>query len=255
MELQNIADVITALEKIINECESAQNPQGYFAALYKRMTVAVSEGILNGSFEDGKRMERLDLVFAQRYLDAQNCYQEQQPCSASWQFAFNNCKNKSLIVLQHLLLGINTHINLDLAIAAAAIAPGNGIYALENDFNRINDVIASLVDDVQECLAKLWFPMRWLRRIAVHQQEAVLNFSIGTARKAAWANALLLANMDPQQQKIHIQQMDTSVKQIAQKICSPGLWSAFLLKFIRMTEYKDITRTINIIDTTVAGIH
>jgi hypothetical protein len=41
-------------------------------------------------------------------------------------------------------MGINTHINLDLAIAAALTSPGTAIYSLEKDFNKINDVISSL---------------------------------------------------------------------------------------------------------------
>ena len=72
---------------------------------------------------------------------------------AGWKCAFDGCGNKSLTVIQHLLLGINTHINLDLAIAAATVAPGNNIQALAGDFNQINNEIASLVDDIQQCMS------------------------------------------------------------------------------------------------------
>lgn len=107
-----------------------------------------------------------------------------------WQCVFTGCDNRSLIVLQHLILGINTHINLDLAIASAAVAPGDSIHALQADFNRINFVIASLVDDVQRCLEGVWYPMRFLKNMVDKQGGAVLNFSIDMARKTAWANAL-----------------------------------------------------------------
>lgn len=253
MQLQNIADVVKAISVIVQNCETNNNRAGYFAALYRRMTVAVSEGIMHNMFEDGKRMEQLDLCFAERYLNAWQCYNNKQPCSSSWQFAFDSCLVESATVIQQLLLGINTHINLDLAIAAATVAPGEKIHALQNDFNRINTVIASLVDDVQECLSQVWFPMRWLKKISNKQQQAVLNFSIDKARDAAWANAVLMANMNEEQQLAYIHQMDNMVKQIAERILNPGSFASLLLKTIRATEYENVSRTIKLIDTTVVN--
>lgn len=246
-----IAEVIAALDRIVQSCITTQNRAGYFAALYKRMTVAVSEGIVAGRFEDGPRMEALDLVFASRYLAAFAAFQANQLCSQSWQCAFSGCGNGSLTVLQQLILGINTHINLDLAVAAATVAPGKAVHALEKDFNRINGVIAALVDDVQQCLESVWFPMRWLNRIAAKPEEAVLNFSIGAARKTAWANAVLLAKMNPLQQAAHIATMDATVLKIGNAVIHPGLWPQFLLRLVRLTEYGDVARTIRLIDTTV----
>jgi hypothetical protein len=248
---RTISEVVTAIDGIVRHCQQHRNRAGYFAALYKRMTMAVAEGIAAGAFDDGPRMEQLDVVFAQRYLSAWQAYQQQGECTNSWKYAFDGCLNQSLTVLQQLVLGINTHINLDLAIAAATVAPGASIHALQHDFNRINDVIASLIDDVQQFLEQVWFPMRWLKRVAATQQTNVLNFSIGAARKAAWANAVLLANMRPQQQQLHIQAMDATVHSLGRKIINPGLWSKALLQAVRATEYEDIARTIRLIDTTV----
>ncbi len=251
MQIQNIQGVDSQLSQMVEHCKATQNRAGYFAALYKRMTAAVINGINTNQFEDGARMDKLDTLFAQRYIDAYNCYYAKSPCSTSWKTAFDCCSEQSLIVLQHLLLGINTHINLDLAIAAAQTCSGNSIYALQNDFNHINSLIASLIGDVQECLCEVWFPMRFLTKIANGKQIAVLNFSIDKARDVSWANAVLLANMTSDESKVYIQQMDNSVNIVGNKIKSPGTWTAFLLKFIRMTEYDDVARTINLIDTTI----
>ncbi len=251
MQLQSIDDVIVALTEIVENCKHAKNRSGYFAALYKRMTIAVKEGIANGAFADGDLMGKLDITFANRYLSAYEAYNKNEECSASWKYAFDGCINQSLTVIQQLILGINTHINLDLAIASAITAPGESIHKLETGFNRINDVIASLFDDVQQCLEDVWFPMKFLKRIGKTQQTDVLNFSIGTARKTAWANAVALAGMNPNQQHAYIQQMDNMVYQIAQKIIHPGFIAGILLRIIRMTEYDDVARTINLIDTTV----
>ena len=251
MQISSIADVVTRLNQVIKQCETGKSRAGYFAALYKRMTMAVVEGIAGNRFEDGARMEKLDIVFAQRYFDAYDAYASGKTCTASWKNAFDACSNSQLIVLQQLLMGINTHINLDLAIAAATIAPGNRINALQNDFNRINIVISSLVDDVQESLAAVWLPMRFITRIANGKQEAVLNFSIDKARTASWSNAVLLASINDAQRNMYTGQMDATVKVLGDGILSPGGFTKYILNMIRKTEYEDIARTIRLIHTTV----
>ena len=253
MQIQTIQDVINKLVQIVQQCESSKNKAGYFAALYKRMTVAVMENIAAGNFEDGARMEKLDIVFAQRYLDAYEAYHSNAHCSVAWKFAFDSCADDSLIVLQHLLLGINTHINLDLAIAAAQIAPCNAIHALQNDFYRINTLIASLTDDIQECLADVWPPMHLLMKVANGKQMAVLNFSIDKARDASWANAIVMANMNDEVRAAYINKIDIVVSLLGAKIKSPGIGSMLLLHAVHATEFNDVAKTINLIDTTVVN--
>lgn len=250
-EIKTIDDIVFALDSIDRDSIRTQSRAGYFAALYKRMTMAVREGIKKSQFKNGPRMETLVIIFAQRYLVAFEAFKKGNECSSSWQGALTGCSNRSLIVLQHLILGINTHINLDLAIAAAAVAPGDGIHALQTDFNRINFVIASLVDDVQRCLEEVWYPMRFLKNMVDKQGGAVLNFSIDMARKTAWANALMLANMNAAGQVPHIKTMDTMVRGIGEKIIRPGFRLQLLLRLVRQTEYEDVSRTIHLIDTTL----
>jgi len=246
-----IQDIINDLSTIVRQCETAGSKAGYFAALYKRMTIAVFENIQAGNFEDGARMERLDIVFAQRYLQAFNTYFANANCTVSWKQAFDACKDDSLIVLQHLLLGINTHINLDLAIAAAEVAPGESIYAMHNDFNRINLLIGSLMGVIQECLSQIWLPMRVLTKISNGKQDAVLNFSIDKARDASWASAILLAHMNVEQRTAYIQHLDWTVSELANKIKSPGLAAGFVLRAIRGTEFDDTAHTIHLVNTIV----
>ncbi|WP_400190843.1 DUF5995 family protein [Hymenobacter sp. B81] len=253
MEPRTLPEVVTALDAIVRHCEQTRHRAGYFAALYKRMTEAVAAGIAAGAFEDGPRMEQLDVVFAWRYLRAWQAHGRRAACPAAWQHAFDGCPNPALVVLQHLLLGINAHINLDLAVAAATVAPGPRIHALETDFNRINAVISALFDDVQQCLEQVWRPMRWLSRVAATQQTDVLNFSIGAARRAAWANAVLLASLPPDRRPAHIGGMDATVHRLGQRIAQPGPWPAAVLRLVRLTEYEDVARTIRLIETTRVG--
>ena len=242
-----IQEVVSKLDNIIDWRLTNQSRIGYFATLYRRMTVAVQQGIINNIFQDGKRMEQLDVDFANRYFFAWNAYSNKQPCSSAWTLAFDACENSGLICLQHLILGINTHINLDLCIAAAECCPGDKIYGLESDFNTINAVIATQSQLVQNTLCKVWFPLTALNDIANNQEKAVLNFSIDTARSCSWANAIALAQTNDQTKNGLISQIDKTVVEIGGKVINPGFWINFILKPVRLMESSDVSKIITLL--------
>jgi hypothetical protein len=142
-------------------------------------------------------------------------------------------------VIQHLLLGINTHINLDLAIAAAETAPGHTIENLKQDFVQINTIIASLTGTVYERLCRIWFPLRLLGGITQNRHEAVVNFSIVKAREASWSNALLLAYAGENEgHRQCINMIDGGVNRIAGGIIRPGIAAGLILNTVRQMEPK-----------------
>jgi hypothetical protein len=176
MPAKTIDEVIQELDDIIAWAQGNRSRLGYFAAMYRKVTLKVkegiadgvfeNEGIADGVFENGERMERLDVIFANRYLEAIAQHRDGKIPTVSWQLAFEASKRYWPIVLQHLLLGMNAHINLDLGIAAARTSPGGAIYDLENDFNKINEILAALVDGVERELARIWPMLKLLDRIA-----------------------------------------------------------------------------------------
>ncbi len=246
-QAKTIQEVIAALDDIILQSEANTSRQAFFALLYKGMTEAVRDAILAGKFDDADRMEQLDVVFASRYLDAWHQYRQQQPITRSWKNAFDACTDDAPIVLQHLMLGINTHINLDLGIAAATIAPGDAILSLQSDFERINDIIAALTDGMQAKLERIWWPMRLIRRVMNGKDEAVIAFSITKARQAAWTHAMALSQLPEQAADTYIDQLDLAVAGISSKIARPGGWAAYVLRLVRWWEPKGIPTVIGIL--------
>jgi hypothetical protein len=189
-----IDEVIDRLDAVIDWSRGRESRLGYFAALYRKVTAAVREEIQAGGFEDGPRMERLDVVFANRYLAALDKHRDGDTPTRSWAFAFAVADRWWPIVLQHLLLGMNAHINLDLGIAAATVAPGHEIHGLRRDFDRINHILARLGDESQRELAEVWPALELLGKIAGKTDDAIINFSIEKARSCAWRTALDLAS-------------------------------------------------------------
>jgi hypothetical protein len=244
MQAQSIQEVINALDGVILQCETRGSRQAYFALLYRDMTVAVRDAIRAGAFADNARMEQLDVVFANRYLTAWQQYNLQQPVTRSWQAAFDACADDAPIVLQHLVLGVNTHINLDLAIAAATTAPGESIMDMQSDFNKINDIIASLTDGMQARLERIWWPMHFIRRVMRNRDKAVIEFSITKARQMAWTNATALAQLPDLGAAAYIEQMDNTVCLVAGNIRHPRGWAAYALRFIRWWEPKTVGEVV-----------
>jgi Family of unknown function (DUF5995) len=239
--------VLNRLDAIVAHEQQRNSALGYFPALYRRMTQAVADGIVAGRFEDPVRMEQLDIRFAQRYFDAYDAFSQQKSPSAAWNAAFWASADDDLIVLQHLILGINAHINLDLSIAAAETAPGNAIWGLEKDFAEINRIIAELTDEVEAQLAQIWLPFGWLDVLLRTRDEGWINFSISTARKASWEAAKQIAVLDGQPKQLFINTLDAGVAFLAQRITAPGFWVKQGIRIVRRCEKGTVAEKIGVL--------
>ena len=67
------------------------------------------------------------------------------------------------IILQHLLLGMNAHINLDLGIAAATVAPREALPSFQHDFDEINVILTGLIGAVEAEMQRDFYPVASLR--------------------------------------------------------------------------------------------
>lgn len=245
MQANTISEVISILDTVIADCKEKGSRLGYFAVLYKLMTQAIAKGMDDHLFEDAARMERLDVVFANRYLQAYFDYTNKHPVSISWKIAFDAAKQNDLIVVQHLLLGINAHINLDLGIAAADISTIDNIHALQNDFVKINDTIADVYSTLQPRFTRISWPAIFLSKLNPRVVNNVINFSIVKAREVAWANALILSSGGNGNREQVIAATDNIVVKVANAITRPGRIKRFFLKIILFFETKDIAANIS----------
>ena len=197
MPYTTIDQILTELQNIISTAEKTGDRIGYFAALYYKVTSKVKEGITKNEFENGPRMERLDVLFASRYLDALQQYRQGQPLTKSWKVAFDATRRSSLLVLQQLLLGINAHINLDLGIAAVeTMQNGSGqpgdthqLDDIQSDFDAINTIIGSLTFEVIHEIDRISPLLSLIGLHADNTDSLLIQFSIGNARDGAWCFA------------------------------------------------------------------
>jgi len=242
-----IEEVIAILETIIIESEKNNDSLGYFAALYQNVTICVKEGIANNYFEDGPRMEQLDVVFANRYLSALYSYKNQEAVPVSWISAFNLSTNYWPIVLQHILMGMNAHINLDLGTAAAQISRGKNLADLENDFNKINTILSSLVHEVENDLSAVWPALKYLLKWSGKIDDFLVDFSMTLAREGAWKYANQIANVPEVEIQGSIDERDLRVANKVHIITKPGMIASIAMVIIRLTERGSVADKVQVL--------
>ena len=247
MSAKTIDEVIAALDAIIQRAWDERSRMGYFAALYRRVTRAVKGGIASNQFSDGPRMEKLDVIFASRYLDAYDSYHAHGPTSRCWKVAFDACGDDSHLILQHLLAGMNAHINLDLGVAAATVSPGDSIEGLQSDFDQINVVLAAQVSSVEGQMSTISPLVGTLSQVGLKTETTLINFNIGLARQAAWFTAERLAREPEFLRAVTIDGLDLAVSLEGRAILHPP-FKGEALQAIRAVEEQDVRKVIEILN-------
>lgn len=244
MIANTIEEVIQHLDAIIEESKTKESPLGYFAALYRTVTISVKNKLGQDYFEDDVRMERLDVIFANRYLSAYENYKTGQPITSAWKGTFDLSTNDKLIVLQHLLLGMNVHINLDLGIAAAEVSDGGDFESLKTDFNKINDILFELVKNVERDLAEIWPFLLWILKKTRKADDFIIRFSMQLARDGAWRFARHLSTQNTIERASYIHRRDEGVAKLAHIITPMGMIEQFVFWIIRIGEKGTVTSRI-----------
>lgn len=250
--MKTIDEVLIRMDEIVNECKGKESRIGYFAILYRQVTRRIREGVLAFEFEDNVRMEKLDVLFAGRFIEAYDTWRNDQKPTESWFLAFEASKKNNHLVLQHLILGINAHINLDLGIAAAETVEVEPIEGIQSDFNKINMILAELVDGVKSNISTVSPIFGWLIPLAKGRDELLLNFSIQVARDGAWKYAEEYYSC--KDRKASILERDLGIAKLANRLINPGKFLLFMVKMVGFAEWKSVSKTMDQLDAVVKKV-
>jgi hypothetical protein len=218
--------------------------------LYLRMTVAVRQRTDGtGYFQDAARMQRLDVSFANHYFRALRGHLEgSHDLPACWRIAFDACARPDHIILQHLYAGLSAHQLFDLAQAAASTCPGEDLYELRGDFERVNGVVADLMVGVDHSVAKASPWVGLLDRLASQPWALNNRFAIRIARELAWTAAQDLAHASsPADTQRFLSKLDRDALFVSRLILKPNLLLAALVRTIRSRETKRVSQVIEIL--------
>ncbi|WGK65698.1 DUF5995 family protein [Croceiramulus getboli] len=240
----SIPEVLTALNEIVEECKAANSRSGYFAFIYRETTARIAAGIEQQHFEDNERMIHFDVRFANYYIQAYRDFKAGKPVAKPWKTAFLGAA-ESLTLIQHILLGMNAHINLDLALTASEVMKNKNIHAIKTDFYKVNELLFSLTDEFQERISRvspLFFLLDWFGK---NTDEQIINFSMEKARSFSWANSVLLWTLADEHAIDPVSGLEQTVDQLGQRMQRPqSRFVRGLLQLIGYFETKEVSRVL-----------
>jgi hypothetical protein len=232
---ENVDDVLRNIDQIVDWAIKAESHIGYFAVVYKRVTLAIREAINEGEFKDGHRIAQLDVAFAQRYFNALNAYfhpSEYRGPTLPWEVAFVGDLDGQAIILQYMMTAFNAHIQFDLGMACFTIA-GNSLDTLWNDFNRVNAVLCSQIPGIVDVMQRLSPELRWIR-LLIPDELGVLDRVLKQLRKGAWQFARYMA-MHPEY---------ANQKQVNHAAWTAALGAGYLQPPARLTPFPLLVHAI-----------
>src|SRR5690606_35190984 len=114
--------------------------------------LSVDRRIDAGRFADARAATVLDVRFAQRYLAALDAVLDDRRPPACWRPLFQFRRHPGVRPMQFALAGINAHIGHDLALAVVDTCRTLGCEParLEDDFDRVGDLLVSLEERIRE---------------------------------------------------------------------------------------------------------
>ncbi len=191
--------MIARMTAQLDELRRAGDDRTAFHATYLRTTRAVADALRAGAFLDADWVERWDVAFARLYLDALDAARRGDPVPRPWAVAFAAAAGqRSLPALQHVLLGMNAHINYDLPQALLAVISDDEfddpavLARREADHRKIDEVLAARVRAEDAELREL-AERSWQDTVLQPVNRAATRRFLRESRTKVWLNAKTLS--------------------------------------------------------------
>ncbi len=190
--------VFSRMTTLVAQWEAVRDRRAIFLGCYRLMTRNMLDAIEEGRFHDGAWVSRLLERFAAYYFAALDRYDRDEIPSPVWQLAFDATRDKEVTTLQHLLLGVNAHINHDLVFSLydllepewAALTPEQKA-ARHADHEMVNRIIGETTDAVQDQVVELFSPwVEFFDKMLGPVDEWLTSQMISHWREDVWDNAV-----------------------------------------------------------------
>ena len=204
--------------------EERRDKRAIFLRCYAMMTANMRQALDGQRFEDNEWVGRLLQRFAEYYFTALACFDCGEAVPAVWQDVHAASAARELHVLQHLLLGVNAHINYDLVLTLhELLAPEwAGLSEVERarryrDHRQVNQIIAGTIDRVQDEVVEQYAPLMQVVDAAMGRlDERLLVGLITRWREQVWEHAqLLLRSEDEKLRELHRREIEAEVLRTA----------------------------------------
>jgi len=184
---------------LIDQWDAAHDRRAIFLGCYRLMTNNMLAAIDAGRFHDGVWVSHLLERFANYYFAALDRFEQDEPNTPSvWKLAFDATRDEEVMTLQHLLLGVNAHINFDLIFSIYDLLQTEWAEATPEqraqrhaDHEMVNRIIGETTDAVQDQVVERFSP--WVEvfdKMLGPVDEWLTSHLISQWREDVWDNAL-----------------------------------------------------------------
>jgi hypothetical protein len=246
-----IDDVLRNIDQVLDWAKETKNAIGYFAVLYRRVTLGIRDAINDGKFVDGARIERLDVAFAKRYFNALNAYfypDEFDGLTLPWNVAFVGAPGREAIIVQHMLAGLNAHIRFDLGLALLTVA-GDWPDSLREDYHSVNVLLCNQIPDINKRVQQLSPELRWLR-VLIPDEISEMQKAVTKLREEAWLFARYMAT-NPGTAKERAVHQEASTSALSSWYLQPsGRFSPFpkLIRAVARHEKPNVRHNLDVLE-------
>ena len=157
---------LTQMTTLVEQWEAVHDRRAIFLGCYRLMTRNMLDAIRVGRFHDGAWVSRLLERFAAYYFAALARFEQDGPSTPPvWKLAFDATRDEDVTTLQHLLLGVNAHINFDLVFSLYDLLQADWVELTAEqreqrhaDHELVNRIIGETTDRVQDQVVEQFSP-------------------------------------------------------------------------------------------------
>lgn len=190
-------DAYTRLSCLEEHFVAAGDRRAIFASVYTLTTLRMAQSIDAGTYADTNWMRAYQTIFANYYRQALHDYElgNYGDVPESWLLAFDAAASGETLILQDVILGMNAHINRDLAYAVEDVGISPNRATKKADHTLVNQTLAEVADEVIAALSSIYGSNYDLLDTALGPtDELFLAAGFVTIRENAWNNAVSLTN-------------------------------------------------------------
>lgn len=242
-EYQSVSEITNSFKWLENYFFERDDLRGVFATAYLHITQSIGAAIEEDSFEDSTWSQKYLICFANLYRIAIYNYEigDVELVPKSWRCAFDLAKDRDGFVIQHLLLGINAHINHDLALALHETKIDPQRDHKYKDHTNINIILERATDGLKQNVAEKYAPI--LKRLDQGLgtiDDDITAFSIPKAREHAWSMAIALVSAQTEFEK-HIlrKSLNEQASVIAQLILASSIQNSKVNESVSFLKWID----------------
>lgn len=198
---------LSLMKEQLESFERRCDHRAAFLRVYTIMTTGVKDHLHKGTFLDPAWIEQVAIHFCSYYFQALDDFEagrgrnhraQAKPVPPAWQLAHTRAVSRKAFALQDVLLGMNAHINNDLAQTVADLTAdtlGNPALSIRRHFDhsQINRVLELMIPPSQTAVAKHYARLtRPLDRLLGSLDEALALYGLVQYRERVWNQAQFL---------------------------------------------------------------